>query len=143
MNTTSVCKTALTSFTALLLVVLVSVSTPSSAFSGKTKEEKTSVAEQQVSVQYTSADANKVNFRIQFENPQAKKFTLIVKDAAGEVLYQQNYTDVHFNKTVQLLNDASEMRPTFVIRVDGQQVERSFSVSTNTTTEEKVEVVKM
>ncbi len=67
-------------------------------------------------------------FHLEFENKTGEKFFLIVKNDAGEVVYQNSFTDVHFARNIRIANDDSEMHPTFVIRTSTEQVERKFSV---------------
>ncbi len=116
------------------------VSNPASANLGKNKGTVT-ISEQQVTVDYVGATDNSLVFRVQFENPTAQKFSLIIKNDAGDVVYQAQYSDIHFAKAIHLPKEDSEMHPTFVIRSNNQQIERSFVVNRKVT--EQVEVTKL
>ena len=70
-----------------------------------------------------------------------EKFWLIIKNDAGDVVYQQAYKDAHFSKTIRLPKEEGEMHPTFVIRTANDQVERKFVV--NRKVSEKVTVTKL
>jgi hypothetical protein len=98
-------------------------------------------SDEQVSVQYTGANESNVIFRVQLENPGAQKFWLIVKNDAGEIVYQQQFTDAHFAKSVYLPKEEYDIHPTFVIRSGSEEVVRSFSV--NRTVTENVTVTKL
>ncbi|GGH62250.1 deoxyribodipyrimidine photolyase-like uncharacterized protein [Filimonas zeae] len=123
-----------------VLVSLVSVNT-SKANNNKDKET-VAIAEKQVSVTYTGYNDNSVVFRVAFENPTAQKFSLIIKNEAGDVLYQGSYSDTSFSKAVHLLKEDSEMNPTFIIRVGSQRIERTFKVNSTSSSTEEVVVVK-
>lgn len=102
-------------------------------FAGKanTRSEKETavVTEKQVSVQYAGASTNSVVFRVAFENPTLAKFTLIIKNEEGDILYQGKFNDEHFVKAVHLLKEESDMNPTFIVRAGDSKVERSFKVT--------------
>jgi hypothetical protein len=116
------------------------VSNPSNANPIKEKGT-TKISEEQVSVNYVGANDNSLVFRVQFDNPTAQKFSLIIKNDVGEVVYQEQFTDVRFAKAIHLPKDEGEIHPTFVIRTSNQQVERSFAV--NRTLTENVVVTKL
>lgn len=117
-------------FTIALLAAMVSAlfSVTANA-ANNTKEEAVAVLEKQVSVSYAGNEDNSVVFRVAFENPNAQKFTLIIKNEAGDVLYNGQFNDAHFSKAVHLLKDQAEMNPVFIIRSGNQKVEQAFKVS--------------
>jgi hypothetical protein len=85
--------------------------------------------DQEVSVSYVGVTENNFVFHLNFDNKSGEKFWLIVKNDAGEVVYQQAYKDVHFSKTIRLPKEEGEIHPTFVIRTQNEQVERRFAVN--------------
>ena len=91
-------------------------------------EKIISPTDKQVSVNFVGVNENNLVFHLQFENTTGEKFWLIVKNDAGEVVYQNAFNDVHFEKNIRIANEGSEMNPTFVIRTATEQVERKFSV---------------
>ncbi|GGH63039.1 hypothetical protein HNQ91_002613 [Filimonas zeae] len=123
------------------LVAIASV-----VFAGKANaaevKDNAAVLEKQVSVKYEGNAENSVVFRVAFENPTAQKFTLIIKNDAGDVLYTGQFNDANFSKAVHLLKEASEMNPVFVIRSGNQKVEQAFKVSVNANLESEVVVSK-
>ncbi|BAV05652.1 hypothetical protein [Filimonas lacunae] len=125
-----------------LLVSLVAVPNSSKANTNKEKET-TTVSEKQVTIQYTGYNENSVVFRVSFDNPTAQKFSLIIKNEAGDILYQGQYNEANFTKAVHLLKEADEMNPTFVIRVGNQRIERSFKVNSTSSSSEDVVVTKL
>ena len=85
--------------------------------------------DQEVSVSFVGVTENNFVFHLNFDNKSGEKFWLIVKNDAGEVVYQQAYKDVHFSKTIRLPKEEGEIHPTFVIRTQNEQVERRFAVN--------------
>jgi len=88
---------------------------------------------EEVSVQYTGTKDNNYAFAVQFENTTAQKFSLIVKNDEGEIVYQEQFQDRRFAKTILLPKDLGEIRPTFIIRIGNQQVAHSFIANTKVT----------
>jgi hypothetical protein len=84
--------------------------------------------EKNVTVSFLGASDNNLVFHLEFENKSGEKFWLIIKNDAGEVVYQNAYTDLHFARNIRIIKEDSEMNPTFVIRTSTEQVERKFSV---------------
>ncbi|MBN9384646.1 MAG: hypothetical protein J0H74_28085 [Chitinophagaceae bacterium] len=99
--------------------------------------KKAGLTDEQVNVQYISANENQVAFRVVFENPTSEKFWLIIKNDAGDVVYRKQFSDAHFSKSVFVLRDEADIRPTFIIRNSAGEVVRQFAV-TNTTVENTV-----
>jgi hypothetical protein len=91
-------------------------------------EKMVSPAEKQVTVNFIGVTENSLVFHLEFDNKTGEKFWLIVKNDAGEIVYQNAYNDIHFAKNIRIAKEDSEMNPTFVIRTAKEQVERRFSV---------------
>jgi hypothetical protein len=109
---------------------------PISSFA-KTVSEKNNIVnkspEATLNVQYIGADDKMFEFKVEFENPAAQKFTLIVKNDEGDVVYTKEYNDVHFEKTIKLMKEGTDMeniRPTIAISVGSKLIQRSFAVET-------------
>jgi hypothetical protein len=86
-------------------------------------------SEKQVTVNFVGVTDNNLVFHLEFENKTGEKFYLIVKNDAGDIVYQNSYNDVHFAKNIRIPKEESVMQPTFVIRTSTEQVERKFSVN--------------
>jgi hypothetical protein len=84
--------------------------------------------DKQVTVNFVGVSQNSLVFHLEFDNKSGEKFWLIVKNDAGEVVYQNAFNDVHFEKNIRIAKEDSEMNPTFVIRTANELVERKFSV---------------
>jgi hypothetical protein len=92
-------------------------------------EKIISPTDKQVTVNFVGATDNALVFHMEFDNKSGEKFYLIVKNDAGEIVYQNSYNDVHFARNIRIPNEESELHPTFVIRTANDQVERKFSVT--------------
>jgi hypothetical protein len=86
-------------------------------------------SDKQVTVNFIGVTDNNLVFHLEFENKTGEKFYLIVKNDAGDIVYQNSYKDVHFAKNIRIPKEESVMQPTFVIRTSTEQVERKFSVN--------------
>jgi len=95
-------------------------------------EKIISPTDKNVNVTFVGATDNSLVFHLEFENKSGEKFYLIVKNDAGDIVYQASYNDVHFEKNIRILKEDSEIHPTFVIRTANEQVERKLSVSRKT-----------
>lgn len=112
------------------VVVLVSNPMTSKANGGGINSKKTSLTEEQVSVKYQGTSDNNIIFKVEFDNPTAEKFSLIIKNDNGDVVYHQQFTDAHFSKSVFFQNTDSEIHPTFIIRSsNGNEIVRQFAVN--------------
>ncbi|MDO6434958.1 hypothetical protein Q4E93_30370 [Flavitalea sp. BT771] len=122
--------------TAAAVAVVFFVSNPLASLANDgSKKEK--LSDEQVSVQYIGSTADQVAFRVEFENPTAEKFWLIIKNDAGDVVYRKQFSDVHFSKSVYVQKEEADIRPTFVIRNNANEIVRQFAV-TSTITESTV-----
>ena len=84
--------------------------------------------EKNVTVNFLGATDNSLVFHLEFENKTGEKFWLIIKNDAGDVVYQESYTDLHFARNIRITKEDADIHPTFVIRTSTGQVERKFSV---------------
>jgi len=128
---------AVKSLSMLATAAVLLVANPASAHSGSDKKP----ANGQVSVKYTGSNSKTVVFRLNFENTTAEKFWLIIKNDAGEVVYEEQFTDLHFDRNIYLDVDETKIKPTFIIRLKDQDIERKLLVTKRTPTNEGTAVV--
>jgi hypothetical protein len=115
---------ALTAF-----VILFSSPLTSKANDGGSKKSS-STYDAQVSVTYQGVSDNSLVFKIDYENPTAEKFWLIIKDDNGDVVYHHQFSGVNFSKSIFFLNTNADINPTFVIRTaSNTDIVRQFQVS--------------
>lgn len=127
---------------AAIVAVVVFISSPMTSLANGGKHNKVALNDEQVSVNYIGNDDQNVIFRVEFKNPTAEKFWLIIKNDAGDVVYRKQFSDVNFAKSVYFQKDEStDMHPTFIIRNAANEVVRQFAV--NTTLTESTVVTKL
>ncbi|HXB92827.1 MAG TPA: hypothetical protein VNU72_11070 [Puia sp.] len=130
MNTNSLNTRVVKGIFVTLAAVVLLISNPfTSQANGGGNNKKATLTEKQVTVKYLGSNDNNIIFKVEFENPTAEKFWLIIKNDAGDVVYHQQFSDVHFAKSVFFENTDSEIHPTFVIRNGNSEVSRQFAVS--------------
>jgi len=78
---------------------------------------------------------------LEFNNPSAQKFSLIIKNDDGVIVYNEKFSDSSFDKTFHLPKEGTDIHPTFIVRTANGDVKRSFSVSRKVT--EDFEVTKL
>jgi hypothetical protein len=123
---------AVKSVSALATVAALLVANPASA--RKNADKKPAIG--QVSVKYTGSNSKTVVFRLNFENSSAEKFWLIIKNDAGEVVYEEQFTDLHFDRNIYLDVEEAKIKPTFIIRLKDQDIERKLMVTKRTPKED-------
>jgi len=97
-------------------------------------ENKKAATEQQVTVKYQGASNNAIAFKVEFDNPTGEKFSLIIKNDNGDIVYHQQFSDAHFSRNVFIADTDSDIHPTFVIRTAGNtEIVRQFQVSKTVT----------
>ena len=131
MNTNSLITRVVKGIAVAFAAVVILVSNPltSQANGGGINNKKASLTDEQVSVKYQGTSDNNIVFKVEFENPTAEKFWLIIKNDNGDVVYHQQFTDTHFSKSVFFQNTDSEIHPTFVIRNGNNEIVRQFAVN--------------
>jgi len=113
------------------------ISNPLTSLANGGRNDKAKLSEEQVTVQYVGTDDQHVVFHVDFQNPTAEKFWLIIRNDAGDVVYRKQFSDAHFSKSIYFENEQAEIRPTFIIRNSSNEIVRQFAV-TKTVTERTV-----
>jgi hypothetical protein len=121
---------------AVAVALVFTIASPLASFAGE-GGKTTNLKDDQVSIQYVGSSDNQVVFHVEFENPTAEKFWLIIKNDAGDVVYRKQFSDVHFSKSICVVKEDTEIRPTFVIRNNNNEIVRKFAVN-NVITENTV-----
>jgi hypothetical protein len=122
-HTVKAIAVALTAF-----VIFFSSPLTSKANDGGSKKSS-STADAQVSVTYQGTNDNSLVFKVDYENPTAEKFWLIIKNDNGDVVYHHQFSGANFSKSIFFENTDAEITPTFVIRTSNTDIVRQFQVS--------------
>jgi hypothetical protein len=137
MNTNSFGTRVVKALSVAVVALVFFISNPLTSLANGDNNKKSGLTDGQVSVTYVGVDNNSVVFRVEFENPTAEKFWLIIKNDAGDVIYRKQFSDTHFAKSVFFQKEEADIHPTFVIRNGENEIARQFAV-TSTITENTV-----
>ena len=99
--------------------------------------------EKQSNIQYLGAEDNSIWFNVKYANPTAEKFSLVIKNADGDILYQGYFSDVNFSRKIKLLIEERDVHPTFIIRKGKEEIAQSFQVNTAKRVREQVVVTRL
>ena len=81
-------------------------------------------------------------FQVQYDNQAGDKFSVIIKDNDGNVIYQDTYSDRKFDKKFQLPQGETD-KLKFIIKGPKNNTIQSFEVNTNTRVIEEIIVKKV
>lgn len=112
-----------------LTAVLFLFGSPLTSKANGGAKNPSTITDAQVSVTYQGVSNNSLVFKVDYENLNNKKFWLIIKNDAGDVVYHQQFSDAHFSKTIFFQNTDTEINPTFIIRSNNNDIVRQFQVN--------------
>jgi hypothetical protein len=95
-------------------------------------------------VEFISSGDTGTILSVQFKNELKQKFTLMIRDEAGNSIYRKEFDSVNFAKTFQLVNDNNDNNSDLtmvIITDDGSDF--SFNINTSFEVVKKVEVSKL
>lgn len=125
---------------AMLVAALVSAVTFSATASPANGKDAKNEKSAQNNVQYVGTTDAGIVFNVKYDNADAAKFDLIIKNEYGDIVYQQAYNDTNFDKKVVLVKEPGDAHLTFIIRAANNDYKQSFDISTVTRTVEDVVV---
>jgi len=99
--------------------------------------------ENTASVKFAGSTDNALFLDLKINNPKGDKFTLVIEDEDGQVLYTKEYTDTSFAKKLKILKDDVSSRYNISIRSANKDLENNFAVSTVSKTVDDVIVTKL
>lgn len=125
-------------------IVLLAAPSRSKACTTTVKDSVATVAFDKAHVQYLGVAEEGLWFNIKYANPKGERFTLLIKNAEGEVLFQGSFSEANFSKKIKILNEENEtLTPTFIIKTaDNRRIAQSFQVNTASRTVEEVIVTR-
>lgn len=131
--------------TVVTLAAAIMLAAPSKVkASERNTKDSTTAGAAQAHVQYMGVAEEGLWFNVKYANPKGEKFTLLVKNGEGDVLFQGSFTEVNFSKKIKILNDDAEaIAPTFIIKTaENKRIVQSFEVNTAKRTVEEVIVTR-
>jgi uncharacterized radical SAM superfamily protein len=124
---------------AMLVAVLVSTATLSAMAAPATSKNGKNDKASQSNIQYVGTTEDGIVFNVKYDNAEAAKFDLVIKNQYGETVYQQTFSDQNFDKKVVLVKEPGDAHLTFVIK-GADTYKQSFDISTVTRVVEDVVV---
>ena len=128
----------------LATVVTIGIAVP--AVANKKSQAAISQTNSQATVTYLGSENNASLFSVALNNSAPVKFTVIIRDAAGDIIYNQTFESSQFAKTFKLVNEGAYADPaglSFHIQVKSSGEQHNFEVSTETEEVKEVEIVKL
>ncbi|HEY6975637.1 MAG TPA: hypothetical protein VH396_05070 [Chitinophagaceae bacterium] len=86
--------------------------------------------ENTASVKFAGSTDNALLLDLKVSNPNGDKFTLVIQDNAGTVLFNKEYTDTSLAKKIKILKDGDISLYNISIRSANKNLENNFAVST-------------
>lgn len=94
------------------------------------------------SVKHIGNPEGTVVFQVQYDNQAGDKFSLIIKDNDGTIIYQDSYSDKKFDKKFQLpLGETDKLK--FIIKGPKTNTVQTFEVKTHSRMIEEVVVSRV
>ena len=113
-------------FTTMVFASLLLTTTP---FKSNAVFKNTTIGDsEQTTVQLVEKTDSSVMFNINLDNPNADKFTVVILNDDGEILFIKNYSDKNFNQQVTLPSNASSKRYIFHIWSSNKNLANNYVV---------------
>jgi len=124
---------------AMLVAALVSAVSFSAMAAPATSKNGKSDKTAQDYIQYVGNTNDGIVFNVKYDNADAAKFDLVIKNEFGDVVYQQSFNDKNFDRKVILVKEPGDAHLTFIIK-GADTYKQSFDITTVTRTVEDVVV---
>ncbi len=99
--------------------------------------------ENTASVKFSGSTDDALFLDVKVNNPKGDKFTLLIQDEDGNLLFTKEYTDISFTKKIKILKDDNNSRYNISIRSANKDLENNFAVNTVSRMVEDVVVTKL
>jgi hypothetical protein len=128
---------------ALVIVSAMLAFTPAQSMAKSRQDIEILSTENATTVQFAGSAVNALLFDVKINNAEGQKFTLVIRNAEGEVLFNKDYTDKSFSKKIKILKDESSgTRFSFNITSANKELENSFEVNATTKVVDDVTITK-
>lgn len=124
----------------IVLSGLIGVLTLSS-FKPANNENTNSKDPVQSAIKYVGTNEEGIIFNVKYENTDSSKFDLIIKNHYGDVVFQQQYNEINFDKKIILAKEPGDAVLTFIIKSPTQNFKQTYQINTTTRVVEDVVVV--
>lgn len=130
--------------TAAVLATVTLIATPSVTKACAGTDSVTAVSNMAAQINFLGHAGDGVWFNVKYANPKGESFTLLVKNAEGDVLFRGTFTDTNFSKKIKILSEENDtLTPTFIIKTaDNKRIAQSFQVDATSRTIDEVIVTR-
>lgn len=128
-------------YTKTFFLLLTAASLGSLPAGAQTSLEKTGIENPAV-VKYLGTAHNRSVFQVQLDNESGERFVVSIKDAEGNLLFQETYRDKKFDKKFLVETADAEPKLLFMIR-NNKSIDQVFSVNRETRVIEDIVVTKL
>lgn len=123
----------------VLALAIAAITIPATALTTPTVDP----VEETAAVKYIGSEAQTMLFNVKYNNVNASKFIVTIKDQDGITLFQSAFTDVVFDKKFSLPKGSDASKILFTISDKKNNYSESFEISTETRVVEDVLVKKV
>lgn len=123
---------------AMMVAGFVSVLTVGAMAAPAENRKNTKLAQSEI--EYVGTTKDGIVFNVKFENADAARFDLVIKNEYGDVVYQQQFSDKNFDKKILLVKEPGDAHLTFLIKAGDASYKESFDITTVIRTVEDVVV---
>ncbi len=95
------------------------------------------------SMQYLGSSDDGLLFDVRILNPEKSKFTLLIQDENGNVLYSNRYQQMVFIKKFKVLRDEDVNRYSFIITSRDKNLAQTFTVTSTEKNSRKIEITRL
>ena len=131
---------------ALLIATALFAFAPSQSIANSKKAIEILSTNSTTSVQFAGSATNALLFDVKINNAAGEKFTLVIKNSDGDVLFSKAYDDKAFNKKIKILKDETSSAGTdftFSIVSPNKDVANTFQVNATTKVVDDVVITKL
>ncbi|HRI19731.1 MAG TPA: hypothetical protein PLA68_02200 [Panacibacter sp.] len=128
---------------ALLIATALFAFAPVQSMANNRQDIEILSTENTASVQFAGSATNALLFDVKINNTNGQKFTLVIRNADGDVLFTKEYTDKSFSKKIKILKDeTSGTYFSFNILSASKDLENTFEVNATTKVVDDVVITK-
>ena len=83
-------------------------------------------------VKYVGESANGLVFNLKYQNPDAAKFEVVLKNQDGSVLFQKAFSEKELDRNIVLGKDVDTENVSFIVKTSKGNLIQNFKIKTKT-----------
>ncbi|MBS1576449.1 MAG: hypothetical protein JST09_14185 [Bacteroidetes bacterium] len=84
------------------------------------------------SIKYVGSSENGIVFHVRYDNPDATKFDLVLKNQDGITMFQRSYSDKEFDRDIVLPKDIELNKLSVIVKTTKGDIAKDFKIQTKT-----------